>query len=237
MNPWEQLLAVQVHDTALDQLEHRRASIPEKDELAGLPEEYARVDRAIGEQDEQRHALQRDQKRLEDEVGSLNERRDQAAAKLYDGSVTAPKELSALQDDIASIERRISSLEDETLEVMEQLEPVDAELERLAGERRALDERSEQLQAAIAAEEERIDDEVSTVRAERAASVDGVDDELLALYDTARGRLGGVAVARLVGGTCDGCHMSLPAVEVDRIKHLPVTEPVTCEECGRFLVR
>jgi predicted nucleic acid-binding Zn-ribbon protein len=30
--------------------------------------------------------------------------------------------------------------------------------------------------------------------------------------------------------------LTLSAVEIDRIKKLPVDEPATCEECGRMLV-
>ena len=33
--------------------------------------------------------------------------------------------------------------------------------------------------------------------------------------------LGGVGAARLVGDRCDGCHLTLPSVEVERIHHLP----------------
>ena len=52
-----------------------------------------------------------------------------------------------------------------------------------------------------------------------------------------RSRLGGVAVARLVGKTCQGCHLQLSAVEIDRIRRLDVDELVHCEACGRLLVR
>jgi hypothetical protein len=40
-----------------------------------------------------------------------------------------------------------------------------------------------------------------------------------------------------VGSACQGCHLALPAVEVDRIRKLSVDEAVHCEECGRLLVR
>ena len=56
-------------------------------------------------------------------------------------------------------------------------------------------------------------------------------------YETLRGRLAGVAVARLVGNHCDGCHLELPSVEVERIRHVPATTIVTCDQCGRMLVR
>ena len=62
-------------------------------------------------------------------------------------------------------------------------------------------------------------------------------EDLWPEYDRLRAALGGVAVARLVNGTCQGCHLRLSAVEVDRIRKLSPDEPVHCEECGRLLVR
>ena len=55
-------------------------------------------------------------------------------------------------------------------------------------------------------------------------------------YERQRARLEGVAVARLVGGRCDGCHLTLPAVELDRIRHESAGTLEYCEQCGRILV-
>ena len=71
------------------------------------------------------------------------------------------------------------------------------------------------------------------MRAEAAAPI---PPELLATYDRLRARLDGVAVARLVGNHCDGCHLTLPAMELDRIRHLARARWSTCEQCGRILV-
>jgi uncharacterized protein len=71
----------------------------------------------------------------------------------------------------------------------------------------------------------------------RDALVADIDPAALQEYDTARARLGGVAVARLEHGSCGACHMKLSAVEHDRILHLSPDEPVRCEDCDRFLVR
>ena len=82
-----------------------------------------------------------------------------------------------------------------------------------------------------------IDGELEQVRGERDALAGTIDAELLAEYDELRKRSGGIAIARLVGGSCGGCHLSLSAVDVDRIKKLPPEAPAHCEECGRLLAR
>jgi len=45
-----------------------------------------------------------------------------------------------------------------------------------------------------------------------------------------------VGAARLVGDRCDGCHLTLPSVEVERIHHLSADALATCPQCDRILV-
>ena len=120
---------------------------------------------------------------------------------------------------------------------MEQIEPLDAELAGLAAERSATDERATALRIQIAEEELAIEAELAAVQAERVLLLTEVEPELLAEYEQLRPHSGGIAIARLVGGSCGGCHLSLSAVEVARIKKLPPEEPVHCEECERLLAR
>ena len=107
-----------------------------------------------------------------------------------------------------------------------------------AAVRRAeLDERGAELRVQIAEEEVAIDTELEQVRAERGNIAGEIDPALLAEYETLRPQSGGIAIARLVGGSCGGCHLGLSAVEIDRIKKLPPEAPARCEECGRLLAR
>ena len=91
---------------------------------------------------------------------------------------------------------------------MEQIEPLDAELAD-AGRPASASSTSERaaLRAQIAEEEVAIEAELERVRAERAAIAGEVEPELLAEYETLRPQSGGIAIARLVGGSCGGCHL------------------------------
>jgi predicted nucleic acid-binding Zn-ribbon protein len=237
MSHWETLLAVQALDTRADQLTHRFGSLPERARLAELGEHADDIDRQLAAVDERRGELSRSQQRLEDEVASLTERAAQAEKQLYSGSVTNPRELQALQDDIASIKRRIGQIEDDELEIMELTEPVDAQRDELAAQREKVDADAKSVTATLAAAEAAIVAERAEVQRDRDAAAEKVPGELWPEYDELRAQLGGVAIARLVGTTCQGCHLALSAVEVDRIRKLSPDEPVHCEECGRLLVR
>ena len=237
MSRWDSLLDLQAHDTNLDQLRHRREHLPLRGELHEVMHELARLEVASEEVDERRAGLARDQKRLEDEIASLNEKAARDDKALYSGSVTNPRELQSLQDEIAALKRRISHLEDQDLELMEQIEPLDAELGQAAERQQSLDERASALRAEIVEEEVEIDAALERVSTERATISGKIEPELLAEYDQLRPRSGGVAIARLVGTSCGGCHLALSAVEIDRIKKQPADVPVHCEECGRLLAR
>ena len=79
--------------------------------------------------------------------------------------------------------------------------------------------------------------EIDQEAAARSSEAAEIPDAALSSYDGLRARMGGVAVARLRNGTCEGCHLALSAMELDRIRHAPADELCHCEECGRILVR
>lgn len=234
--PLERLLVVQQHDTEADQLRHRLSALPERARLDAKLADIAAIEAQAATLSERRGAIGRDLKRLEDEVAVVEARRAETDAKLYGGAVNAARELQALQDELASLKRRQTSLEDDELELMEAAEPLDADLERLAAEQAAADEEATALTAALAEAEATVSADLERTLAARAASVEGIDEELLTEYDRLRSQLGGIAVARLVGTSCGGCHLSLSAVEVDHIRKTPPGAMVHCEECGRILV-
>lgn len=234
----EKLLAVQAIDTHATQLRVRRQGLPERAEATEVAAALRGADERAGALEAERHRLDREQARIEDEITGLRERSAQADAALYSGTVTNPRELQALQEEIASLARRIGDLEDKELEILVDREPVDEAAGAVASEQESLTARAEALAVRITAAEAEIDVELEQVLASRSAAVDGVPAELLAEYEDLRSANGGVGVARLEHGTtCGGCHLQLSAMERDRIKGLPEDARIHCEECGRLLVR
>ena len=239
MTPLEALLAVQAHDTTIDQLRHRSATLPARAEVAAIESQLAELEKKAAEVATDLHAVDRRQKAAEDEVASLAAKITELDKKLYGGTVSAIKELQALQADIEALQRRKSEIEDVELAAMEEREPFEAELGVIDGERARLDDLAGQLRAAIAEAEAEIEGEVAAEVAVRDEARAIVPPVLLDEYDRLRDKLGGVAAARLEpGGRCGGCHLSLPAQEVARIKReLPIDALIHCEQCGRILVR
>jgi uncharacterized protein len=236
MNPLELLLEVQKHDTHADQIRHRQANLPERAALAEREAERAKAEREHRTTTDRRDELQAEQDRIEAEVTKAKERIAAVDGKLYGGGTSNPRELQALQDEVASLGRRVTLLEDSELEVMEQLEPVEAATVANQAEIVRLEAEIERLGMELTAAEAELDVELAEVEDHRASAAQAVPAELLEEYEHIKVNSGGVGVAPLTGGQCGGCHIKLSAMESDRIKKLPPDAVAYCDECGRILV-
>jgi uncharacterized protein len=234
---FETLLAIQDLDTAADVLRHRREVLPERVELNARNEALAALEADLAPTREERHRVERAQKTIEDEIASLAEKRSSVEAQMYGGGSSNAKELQALQDELDSIDRRRARLEDDVLERMVEAEPLDARLEVSASERAGLDEEAMALVARVAEAEAAIDAELAELEVKRAPLLASVAADKLARYEALRSRLKGVGIARLDGTRCTGCHLALPAAEVEAVRRQARAEGIAeCPECDRLLV-
>ena len=235
--PLEVLLEVQQRDTVIDQLRHRRATLPERARLTEVDRRLAALDARAKEVRAQRDELGGRQDALEAQIEAARTRRATLEKRLFSGQVAAARELQAMSEEVKHLGRHISELEDRELELMEALEPVDGELQESEVLRDALDAEGARLRDAIGGAEAELDAELGAVAQERAATAAGMRADLLSRYEQLRTKLGGTGAARLVGGSCSGCHLALPSMELDRIRKAPPDAVITCEQCGRILVR
>jgi uncharacterized protein len=215
------LLEMQRHDSAIDRLVHRRGSLPEDARLAELGQALAAVDQLTAEREGTLETVRREQARFEDEVELVTRKARSEDARAVSGKVTSPKELTAIQEEVAALKRRQEALEDQLLELMEQRETLEAELAELAGRREGI-----------------VAEQAEVAKARDAALVE-IDRELeaeRALYDQLRARHGGVGAAALVGNTCQGCRVSISPVELAAVRKQPPEQIKRCENCRRILV-
>jgi uncharacterized protein len=237
MSALESLIRVQDFDISISQLQHRKQTLQEKGQLDSVMAQLS----AIGEQEAglraQRQVLLDRQAELEANVSGLTARRDVVEKRTLADRSLAPRDLQAMVSEVHHLTNRRAELEEVELELMEEQEPIDAELKQLVEERAQLQSAADGLRHAVAAAESVVDAELEAQVAARALEASQLPTDLADRYETIRAHLGGVGAARLTGNRCEGCHLELPSVEVDRIRHLPVDELVTCDQCGRILVR
>jgi uncharacterized protein len=234
MNGDGRLLELQDLDTSIDRLEARRRHL---ESGSDVDEARAIVEQAEGRVGELRMALDSvasEERRLEHDVSSLDQRIAAEQGRLYDGSVANPKELQAIQAEIAGLQSRKSRLEDEELGQMERREELEGRLPAMEAELKDARERLDRLEDASEREVGDIGGELERRRAERHTLASRFDEELLDLYEDLRATKKGVGAARLKDGVCQGCHEKLSPLYLDRLKR---SEDVKrCEYCRRILV-
>jgi uncharacterized protein len=237
MGALEDLLTLQTHDTAVDRLRHRRASLPERAELAARREDLVGHEARLTDARARRDEALREERRLDDEATALAEKAKSVDKKMYSGTVSSPKELQAMQADVDMLRRHARQVEDSELEVIEGREALDAEVAELEAVSDATLAEVDRLSGVIAEQESVIDAELEAEAAGRQDVLPRLPEDLVTLYEKIRTINRGTGAARLVGSTCQGCHLSIPATEVDRIRRLPADTVARCDNCGSILVR
>lgn len=233
----EALLGVQSHDSAVATLRHRRGHLPE---AAARSEAEARAGAALGRRrqvEEELAGVVARQDAIEAAIRDLDARIASLDQRLYSGAVTSPKDLQAIESDLASLRARRSEQEDAGLEVLLEREPLDDRMAACDAELGDLAAETARLGAAVEAALAAVDAEIAAHEAARAEGASAIDAALLASYERIRARNRGIGIARLEHGTCMACRMKLPAVDLDRIRNAPAGEAASCPECSAILVR
>ncbi|HEX3751549.1 MAG TPA: C4-type zinc ribbon domain-containing protein [Streptosporangiaceae bacterium] len=223
-------------DADLARLDHRRQTLPEIAQLEQFGARSQELRDGIVMADTELSDLDREQTRAERDVDQVRQRIDRDQNRLDGGQVSAARELSNLQSEVESLHRRQSDLEEVVLDVMERREGAEARRTELAAEQESLAGQSAELTAKRDAALEEIGEAVAKAEASRGTVVADVPADVLTLYDKLRAQHG-VGAAMLRRGRCEGCHLTLNTVDLNRIRATPADEVVRCEECRRILVR
>ncbi|MCL6553303.1 MAG: hypothetical protein K6W08_09310 [Firmicutes bacterium] len=226
------LYQLQQVDSAIAQLTAQRAGL---DDGTAARAEVAAAEAQAAELAERLRRLRGQAREAELSIAALEAKRARAEADLYSGRVRNPKELAAMQDEVAQLARQKARREDELLSLLgdlERLEPEErAARQRLVEAQRALEVRLDAHRAAVTA----LDARLGALEAQRTALLAGIDEALYRRYERLRQAKGGVAVALVREGVCEGCHVTVPERLVVRLQDDPELL-AACDGCGRLLV-
>jgi predicted nucleic acid-binding Zn-ribbon protein len=234
--PFDTLMEVQQHDTMLDQLRHRKQSLPEQAELALVEANRTRITAEGAAIRVQVEDLTARQLSLEEQIAAATKRRHEIERRMLTGGVSASRDLQAMDGEVRHLAERQSQLEEQELELVAEEDPLDVALAENEKAAASLNADAGRLRASITEEVARIEETIVAEEAQRAEQSARLPSGLAEQYEKLRSHLGGVGAARLIGSRCDGCHLTLPSKEVERIRRLPAEEFATCEQCGRILV-
>lgn len=230
----DDLVALQDVDTAIDQLGFRRARLPEREAAAAAASQRDVSRRRATAITARQAEIEAAVAAAEAEGADLTKHRERLQAQLK--TVIAPREAEALMHELETIAARRDALDDVELEHLEEESRLAGELAEVDAAVPAQDEAQAAADAALAAVEAEIDAEVTSLTERRSGLAGGLDSSALADYDAARRHHGGVAIARLEGRQCTGCHMDLSTSEFERVKATAADAIAECPNCGRLLV-
>ena len=231
------LLDLQAIDSKLDQLAHRRRTLPEHAEIDKATADHTALTSLVVAADAQQSDTARELVKAEQDVEQVTSRAARNQQRMDSGAVTSAKDLENLQHETGSLAKRQSALEDIVLEVMERLESAQTRVTELGARLEhstvVLDEAVARRDAAFA----EIDAEVAKVTRDRETVAAVIPADLLKLYTRLREQQGGVGAARLYQRRCEGCRVEFAAADLNAIKAEAKDAVVRCENCGRILVR
>ncbi len=232
----QRLLDLQELDSKLDQLAHRRRTLPQLAEHAALETRAGQLRDLVVAAGVAQSDLEREQRKAEADVDQVRARADRDRRLLESGSASA-RELSNLQSELESLARRQSDLEDVVLDVMERLETAVTRHQELARQRAAAEADRDRAAADLAAERASLDKDVAFTTSQRQLLSAQVPADLLALYEKLRAQYGGIGAAAIKRRRCEGCRLELDISEVNEIKAAAPDAVLRHDSCRRILVR
>jgi uncharacterized protein len=186
-------------------------------------------------------ALENEQQRL---AGNEKQRRDLEAQvqaekdtiKKWEGrlsEIRTPREYAALSREIDISKKSVENLEQQNIELRAMAEPIKQAIDHrqkdLLTQHETLGVEAKDIRAKMSS----LKDRLNALEGQRSEAQKMVDRALLSRYENIRKKRG-VALVPVQGGTCRGCHMSLPP----QLYNLLVSGQIdieTCPSCYRLV--
>jgi len=230
------LMHLQKLDTEIHQLNFKLKSLPEHEQITAIHSrlEHAAVELKVVETELEDVTI--DLRRSEVDVEAVTMRMEKDEKRLNAGLGT-PKELEQTQHELATLAKRKAELEDGELEIMMRHEGVKKRVDELKSDEEGLKKLELELNIRIENATTELNVLIAKAAEDRMKLAPQIDKALLDIYEKVRESQGGVGAALLIGNKCDGCHLQINAVELERIKTLADDDVLRCEECRRIMVR
>lgn len=195
-------------------------------QLKKLRTEHARM------QQELRAGLQT-QKEAEWTLEELNRRLQTQEQRLYSGSITNPKELNTLQQEVQHLRAQQSRQEEMALEVMEAAEALQETMSRSTEALRQAEEEWARSNAQGLLRRDQLETKRQESQTKRTQFAAAIDADLLKRYEALRRTKQGRAISKVEQNSCQWCRVILTPSEMQRVR--VSTELQTCSNCGRIL--
>jgi predicted nucleic acid-binding Zn-ribbon protein len=226
----ERLIKLQHLETRIDEAKRTIASQPERLAAADARLNEARqavevAKQRLKENQDARRALEKDAAVYQ---GRLTKFKDQLSA------VKTNREYQAMQHEIATAQQELGAAEEKVLERMMEADALTADIKKaetvLASQQKEVDAEKKALAAELASTEATLKD----TTAQRAALINEIPKQLLALFEQVARARKGVAISTATrDGLCSVCHVRLRPPVFQQVRQNDSI--VQCEVCQRIL--
>jgi len=227
----DDLLELQNVDTQMARLKRGQAALDNGKEA----EAAARAAREIAtKQNQEFHRLSGELKDSELKLQSLEAKLKTNQQRLYQGTVSNPKELVNIEKEISNLQRQRSDLDERILELMDEVDVQKSVAASTEAEAKVAETHHKSTVADWRTKFEAAAQELATLGQRRPLIVAAITDKsLLKRYEDLRARPGGIGLAKINGSNCSACGMSLPSNTIKSVRE--GEELTSCENCGRLL--
>lgn len=227
---YTELWELQEIDSEIHRLKREQSRL---EDAAALRQVYEAAVKAAEALEGRLHKLRGDLTDAELELKKIETKKADFERRLYEGKTTVPKELQAMEQEIAMLGRQRGRLDETVLTLMDGIETTTTELEAAVARRDEAEARWREKDQQFRDESARLERELAALAPRRDAAAKALEPPTLARYENIRSRQSNVAVARFTESTCSGCHTRLGAFIGRKLQE--GQGYVYCENCNRFL--
>ena len=168
-------------------------------------------------------------------VQEIEQRISNLDNRMYDGSVTNPREFEALQEERANQVRNQGDEEDRLLEFMVEIEETEEVRDRAKAVFEQIDAERRRELGTLSARQDELTSDLPDLREQRQEMSTEYPPNVMAVYETVRRTRGGQGAALIdQRGLCQGCRLLIPNAELSRARSGEGI--VQCGSCTRILI-
>jgi uncharacterized protein len=182
---------------------------------------------------EQFNAARVQARSLELDVQALNEKIAEIEKRLYSGTITNPKELRDLEQDLASLRRRGEGIEEQELEAMIAAESAEGQMVAAETQLQQAEAAALQTQGTLLDERQHLQARAAQLGGEREAMSSAIVPEDHHLYMRLRQTKHGRPLAKVAEGSCSACGEEVSSSQAQEARRGSTL--VRCGCCERIL--
>jgi len=171
--------------------------------------------------------------RLESDLATLKEQVSELETRLYGGSITNVRELTAIETEHSAVRRSLAQVEESIAPAEVAAEHARQQFADLTKELAEKEKHWTTRLIELRQEKVKMGNEFNKMLELRNAEASEIPDEDLARYTRLFRSNRGVAVVKVERGVCQGCAVRLPVGELTRLRNSD--GPIPCS-CGRALL-